>query len=422
MSPKVLDRNRQVARAASIASACFAMLLAFDSVADHSETRRISLSGFGTVGVVHSGDDRADYNGGQYRSTGAGFSDDWSLDVDSRIGAQLDVALDRKWALVVQVIGEPGVEGDFEPAVEWANISFSPTPDVIIRLGRTVLPTFMVADSRKVGYANVWVRPPPELYALAPLTSNDGIEAIVRARRGEWLFTTQATIGHAKLRVPSDITVDVERIAGINQSAERGALLLRASFLRAETRFDLLEPFFDAFRPFGPAGERIANLYGIDGKLMTVWSVGANYQALDWFAMAEYGRADTRSVFGRYSAWYVTSGYRLGEFTPYLSVARLIRDDPMSVAGLDPTNLPPAIAMVVTALNGSLNDGLGASAEQVTIGAGVRWEFSRSAAVKVQFDHIMPSDRSHGLFTNVQPDHARGTPTNVLSISLDFVF
>jgi len=69
--------------------------------------------------------------------------------------------------------------------VEWANLIYALSPDASVRIGRIVLPTFMVADSRKVGYANPWVRPPVEVYGLVPITQSDGLDASYRVVWGE---------------------------------------------------------------------------------------------------------------------------------------------------------------------------------------------------------------------------------------------
>ena len=58
-----------------------------------------------------------------------------------------------------------------------------------------VLPTFLVSDSRKVGYGNPWVRPPVEVYSLNPITTLDGVDASYRLHLGEVTNTLQADYG-----------------------------------------------------------------------------------------------------------------------------------------------------------------------------------------------------------------------------------
>jgi len=50
------------------------------------EAPMFSFSGFGTLGVVHSSEDQADFTSFVLKPNGAGYSHAWSTDVDSLIG------------------------------------------------------------------------------------------------------------------------------------------------------------------------------------------------------------------------------------------------------------------------------------------------------------------------------------------------
>src|SRR5476649_776254 len=47
------------------------------------------FSAFGTLGIVHSSEDRADFTDGIFKPNGAGYTRPWSPDVDSRVGGQV---------------------------------------------------------------------------------------------------------------------------------------------------------------------------------------------------------------------------------------------------------------------------------------------------------------------------------------------
>lgn len=130
---------------------------------------RFMFDGFGTLGLVHSGEQEADFVANPLRSDGAGFTREWSSEVDSRLGLQLTAALTKKLTAVVQVIVEQRHDDHYQPTLEWANLKYSFTEDFSVRFGRTALPTFASSDFRKVGYASPWVRPPVELYSLVPI-------------------------------------------------------------------------------------------------------------------------------------------------------------------------------------------------------------------------------------------------------------
>jgi hypothetical protein len=54
-------------------------------------------------------------------------------------------------------------------------------------------------------------------------------------------------------------------------------------------------------------------------KLATIMAIGASYDPGKWFAMGEWTRINTRSFVGLSTGWYVSGGYRIAKFTPYLT-------------------------------------------------------------------------------------------------------
>src|ERR1700722_18585806 len=59
------------------------------AASDNKSPSIFSFSAFGTLGVVHSSEDRADFTASPLAPDGAGFSDEWSRNVDTRLGAQV---------------------------------------------------------------------------------------------------------------------------------------------------------------------------------------------------------------------------------------------------------------------------------------------------------------------------------------------
>ena len=69
-----------------------------------------TFGGFGSLGVVHSSERQADYSANVVNPGGAGYSDRWSMSVDSRLGAQLGLTFDPQWSAVLQVIAERNLQ------------------------------------------------------------------------------------------------------------------------------------------------------------------------------------------------------------------------------------------------------------------------------------------------------------------------
>ena len=104
-------------------------------------------------------------------------------------------------------------------------------------------------------------------------------------------------------------------------------------------------------------------------------------------------------------------GYRYGKITPYYYYGNIKQDVPRTYDGL-PTTGP--LAGLTAAVNG-----VAKAALQSTNAVGVRWDFHKSAALKVQVDHVMPKD-GNGAFINAKPGF-KG-PVNVYAVGIDFVF
>ena len=387
------------------------------------ETPAFSFSGFGTLGVVHSSEGRADYSTGTIRPNGAGYSNDWSFDVDSRVAAQVSADFTQNISAVMQVIVEQRHDKTYFPTVEWLNVKYQFTPDFSFRAGRIVLPTLLVSDYRKVGYANQWLRPPVEVYDLIPITNGDGVDFSYRASLGEFRNTLQGIFFRTNPRLPVGAgTAKARDSIGLVYTGEYGGATARIAHVRGKATLDAFEPLFDALGQFGPEGTALVDKYGTVDKLYTFTTIGGSYDSGNWYAMGEWGVADLHNIVGKKSAWYLSGGYRLGAFTPYVTYARVKKDSVTSDPGLTVSALPPFLAGPAAALNAALNTQLASGPVQRTISVGGRWDFAKNAALKVQVDHIRIGAGSTGTLIKVQPDFQPGGKVNVFSATIDFVF
>jgi hypothetical protein len=389
---------------------------------DRATSPSWSLSGFGTAGAAYSDHADADYVSSPLQTSGVGHSGHWSAELDSRLGIQLNVKLDPQWSAVLQVISEHQPDHSYRPAVEWANIKYQITPDLSIRFGRIALPMFLAADYRKIGYAYPWVRTPVEVYGAIPISHSDGVDATYRWNRGGLKNLTQVYFGRTNLKLPGGDRIQARKLAGLSNTVEYGAVSARLSMLTSELTIDVIRDFFDALRQFGPQGAALAEHYAIDHSRASAFNIGITYDPGNWFVMGELGRMKTRSFFIDTRGAYASAGYRLGDFTPYLSYARVSLNSQAGEPGLNLTGLPPAAVSFGAGLNAYLGQLRLAVPVQRTVSIGARWDCITDVALKVQFDRVTPQGGSRGTFINVQPGFRSGHPVNVASAVLDFVF
>jgi hypothetical protein len=393
-----------------------------DAADPNSGTQIFAFSGFGTVGAVHSSEDKADFTSSIFKPNGAGYTQSWSAAVDSLIGAQLSATITPKLSAVVQIIAEQNYDNSYTPHVEWANLKYQFTPDFSVRIGRAVLPTFLFSDTRKVGYTYPWVRPPIEVYSLFPLSDSDGADFQYRLHIGDVTNTLLGTDVQSEAQQPNNRGNSIARDSfGFSNTTEYESLTFRVSYQHARLTIRALDPFFDAFREFGPQGIAIANKYDSDSKAAVVEVVGASYDPGHWFVVSELGHSSLNSFLGTTTAWYASVGYRAGTFTPYVTYAQetaASNFDP----GLTVTGLPPALSGIAAGLNAGLNAVLESIPARKTASIGLRWDFMKNLDLKLQFDHSRNGTNSSGGLTNLQPGFQLGGTVNLFSATIDFVF
>src|ERR1700733_8423153 len=396
--------------------------VAVSAAAGDPSASMFSFSGFGTLGVVHSSDHDADFTSTIFKPSGAGYSHDWSPDVDSLIGAQVIANFTPRLSAMLQVISQQNYDNSYTPHVEWANLKYEFTPDASIRVGRTVLASFLYSDTRDLGYANPWVRPPVEVYSLVPIDSSDGIDASYRWHLGDFVQTFVGTYGATTSKQPTGGNADARRQGNISDTLEYGAATLRIAYQRANLTLDGLDTLFSAFGHFGPQGVALEAKYIPYRKPLEFVGIGAMYDPRDWFVTGEWGTTQFHSVLGESTAWYVSGGYRLAKFTPYLTYGALKANSNTSDPGLNVSALPPYLAGPAMGLNAGLNAILGSIAVQHTTSAGVRWDFMKNVDLKLQYDHTRLGAGSPGTLINLQPGFQPGGTVNIFSAAIDFLW
>ena len=334
-----------------------------------------TLSGFGTLGATYSSLHTADYAGAAFEPYGAGASRNLDFADDSRVGVQLTARFTQQLSALIQVVSHNNYDNSFTPTLEWANISYAFTPDVSLRVGRIELPTFLTSDYREVGYANPWVRVPPELHDVVPITNSDGVDGSYRSHLGPVTNTLHLIYGKSTFHaVPGPIRVEGTGIFGAFDTVEYRALTTHVGYLRANVSV-----------PFA------------SGLPVAVYSAAASLDLARWFVQAEVARATVRGLTPGYIAGYATAGVRIGKFTPYVTYAvEHSLDRPV--------------------LSENINTG------QRSASAGMRWDFAKNVDLKVQYDRVWTPAGSIGLFMNPQRGYQLGSGTHVATATLDFVF
>jgi hypothetical protein len=357
-----------------------ATALALGQPAAHAATQltdSLTFSGFGTLGYVAAATDEGKFRR-EVQPAGAGRSG--SLKVDSNLGLQLSYKATDWLSATVQSLTVQGVSEDITTGIEWAYVKATPIEGLSVRAGRMSLPNFLISDSRRVGYANTWLRPAGEVYSLDLLNGGlEGFDASYRLPIGGNGLTITALGGTSSVDAPGQ-SVKVNNVRGLNAVWEGDGYSLRLGQVEGKPDVDSAL--------FGGSGIEVYKFTGI----------GGNVDSHNVVLQAEYvtRRSSQGGAFLDANGWYVLGGYRFGSLLPYVQLAE---------AG-------PA--------NNSTSE------KQKTTAVGLRWDAFSSAALKFQLERVDTEGTAGHSF--VTPSLGFGAsapvtkPVNVFSVALDFVF
>lgn len=395
-----------------LALTVLAVLGALAAQAHADDALPITISGFGTGALTMT-----DTNDGLFNRTnqvgGAGKSA--RTGVDSNLGLQMTAKLSENLSLTAQgLVRKNGPSDQFAGEMAWAFAKYKINDEVAVRLGRIGLPVYMISDVRNVGYANIMMRAPNEVYRQVTADNIDGADILYQHNFGETTVTGQLAVGRTRFHAAANYDVEFKPAVSAQVVLENGPFTYRLGHAKAKVNlYDNanLNTLLAALNKYGLTSVSAQlPLSDIDG---TFTSAGISMDYNNIVLQGEYAKrkTDTRAIQDT-SSYYLMGGYRMGKFLPYLMYGDVKQDSIRSFASL-PTTGP--LAGLTAAANGAIQAGL-----QSTTAIGVRWDFYKSAAFKFQIDHISTRDGT-GYFVNAKPALA-GKSVNVYAAGIDFVF
>ncbi len=436
------------------------------------------LSGFGTLGAVHSSTNDVQFN---YPGQGGGAGTQWSANPDSKLALQGTYKLAPTFSATAQIMSKFNPNHEYTPDVDWAFVKWQAAPSVNFRLGRMGAPFFMVSDFRNVGYANTTVRPNLDVYGQVPTDRMEGVDASYQYNLGSTTLNATIFAGKAEDDYTSALRkgplelgpshFEMGRLKGINLTAEtENGLTLRAGYVKS--KFTIGSDSINAMQSAasclkaasaGSGGSNLClpqvspllpttldaltagglNAYGalfanaVNGSAVTnnrnvsFTGFGATYDQDNWIISAEYTKRRSDNFVADTTGWYANAGYRVGKFTPFVGLSRLSVDSYNVSQTLLPTTGPFAgLAALGNGLNASLKSFMDVEhLAQHTYTVGSRWDIMPNVALKAQWDQIHKPADAWGLFFTPDPSTAQAQSflhnrrkVNVLSVSMDVVF
>lgn len=425
ISPTVLKdhpMNKTTPRHSLMALAA-ALCCSAPAVAELSnESKTLVLSGFGTLSAVQTNNENIQFRSDNRLPNGTAASH--AFDNDSKLGVQLSYRPNDQLQAVVQLLSRRNEKNNFNPSVDWAYIGYKPVSSLSLRAGRFVAPTLMGSDYRNVGYSNIWVRPPTDVYNSATINNVDGIDAIYRGLIGPVSYSAQAYFGGYDLKFSGNSGIKFKNMAGLILTAEIDSWTLRASHMSSRhtnygadgqaqptTLFAVSQPATGRGFRFTPgaascssfvANVTCQNLFTNfdtvfdavrrDSKPFNITNFGVAHDDGNYVLQAEFMSRKTDSQLSDSKAYYVTVGYRFNRLLPYLTY---------SASKTDTRRLNLDVAAPHKAAFDARYTSGGpfvqtSNTEGSTLSLGLRVDVAPSVALKFQLDRYTPKTNSFG--------------------------
>jgi hypothetical protein len=387
-----------------------AILAAFALHAQAADGPTITISGFGTAAMTATDTDQAEY---ARPNQASGVKKDFRSGVDSNFGIQATAKFSDSLSATVQGLSRKYATDHFGGELSWAFAKYKLNDEFSFRVGRIGLPIYMISDFRSVGYANTMIRPPAEVYRQVNADYVEGVDVVWQKNFDDTTLTTQFAYGRSTSKQPGGTQVKFKPLTALHVVLENGPFTLR--FGRADADFTVhnnapLNGLLATLRSVGLT--QVANDFRVVDVKGSFTSVGGTVDYKNFLVQAEYAKRKTesRAVMDT-TSYYAMFGYRMGKLTPYYYYGNIKQDVPRTYAGLPATG---PLAALTAGVNSVAKAGL-----QSTNAVGVRWDFYKSAALKVQVDRVRPKDGA-GAFLNARPGFTG--PVNVYAAGIDFVF
>jgi len=379
-------------------------------------------AGYGTLGYAWLNDKNAEYRTGEGES---GATNEGSFGVDSRIALQLDGTYDSRLSASLQVIARQDETGDPGAQLEWGFLRFLLGDRVEVRAGRMSLPVFSISDFREVGYANVLLRPPEDVYSQIPVRRFNGLDVTAESLILGSLVTVQLIGGTAREKIFDDLEPDISQLTGLSTWIERGPVKARINFTSADIDIDSRSETIGRLRQgidatlaqvpeLGVVLNPVRDELSGESKAMTFASFGLSADFDSYFVDMEFASRRIDNWVVDVDSWSLSLGFSIGRLSPYAFVSS--NKDAQSDRRV---TLPDSPELKV--LEASINS-LYAPRSQNTTGLGLRFELSEKIALKSQLEFISREDI--GISFRRLSDDGSDTGGDVVMFSsvIDFVF
>ncbi|MEW6563289.1 MAG: porin [Pseudomonadota bacterium] len=354
------------------------------------EPPALKLSGFGTLGAsYHTAPGvtvRRDISQAQGAQGGQ-----LSFTPDSMLAVQADWRISPHWDAALQLMSRARIPNNYNPQVSWGYVKYKPADDFSLRAGRIGIEIYLHDDSAEIGYANLPIRP---AITYIPRTAN-GADA-------EWLqplgqgtlrgkLMAGQTIGALQTGINAPNNINAAPTANASLEYALNGWTARLAYFTIKTRNTAPEtqPGSALYTLLNmlPNGTALRNIFDMQNRRITTYAAALAYDDGPLQAALNYNRITSPHWPGQHLV-YGHTGYRMENLTPYVSYAAV-----RSARNFVPTGIPQGISPQTDLVNAAMAQAQTSfMANQTDFALGLRYDFARNAALKLQADYIRYRD------------------------------
>ncbi|KMT65065.1 hypothetical protein [Catenovulum maritimum] len=367
---------------------------------------KLDIKGFLTIAGYHSSNDNLGFQP-HLSSSDVGYKGDDEYLTLSKVGLQLNYQLSTQFELVGQIVAQKEVVVDNSDRIKIATLNYSPTSSLLFRIGRFAPRTYLLSDSRLIGYSNNEVIPNHDFYAQLPLSYVNGADLTYNFGLSDGVGTASIFTGRTEVNINATdgntLNSKFKNLLGFNLEYQTNNWLYRFGYTQSQLansweQVDTAIQFLTLVSQDYPSplvswteGKEFVEAYRVKDKWFRYKTLAVQYDNSIWRVRAEIGdlAADSSNIPKNKNA-YVSFSRTFDQFTPFLTLSAIKTSSPRTFSKPDEG--------LVQFLSAQSNQNLAFGLQQVfqfaetsaynqkSISLGVRYDFALRQDIKLQFE------------------------------------
>jgi len=242
----------------------------------------------------------------------------------SHIGLQFNTEIVKDLEFSLTLLGSG--KNKYNAQTAWFYATYETSESSSFRFGRLKVPFYMISNYIDIGHAYPWVTPPPEVYSTNVIQSVDGFEYIYETNIFNSLFSINTYVGsndHKHSLSPSYIN---DPNANIGNKYETGDQINFEAHELFGVVFGLSTDHI-TFKISHNQAVFSSDDVSISNARMSIGGFGIIIDMSNFILYSEFSHRDTEAtlqvILPDQDSKYITLGYRISKFLPFVTYATI---------------------------------------------------------------------------------------------------